>query len=77
VAFWASVAPVVVEVHPCLRAYMEAVYSLVCHFDNEDSPPFDFHNPLPGVVLSQSSPCYARETQHPTSSLLGLWCEVP
>jgi len=46
--------------------------SLLCHFGKEDSRPFDFCEPMPGVFLLQPSPCYARETQHPASSILEL-----
>ena len=77
VAFQAPVAPVMVEVHLCLCTPSESVNSLLCHFDKDDSRPFDFHEPLPGVFPSQGSLCYARETQHPASFLFGLWQEVP
>jgi len=73
VAFQASVVLVVVEVHQFLCASSESVDSLLCHFGKEGSRPFDFPEPLLGVFLSQPSPCYAQETQHPASSLLELW----
>jgi len=72
VAFWASVASVVVDVHPRLCTSCESVDSLLCHFGKEGSHPFDFPEPLPGVIPSQPSACYAQETQHPVSSLLEL-----
>ena len=75
-AFQASVAPVMVEVHLCLCASRESVVSLLCHFGKEDSCPIDFPEPFPGVCLSQPSPCHARETQHLASSLLKLRCVV-
>jgi len=73
VAFRASVVPVVVEVDLCLCDSSESVDSLPYHFGKEESRPFDFPESLPGVFLSQPSPCFARGTQHPTSSLLELW----
>jgi hypothetical protein len=76
VAFRAEVAPLVVEAHLCLCASSVSVDFLVCHFAKEDSRLFDFRKPLPGVFQSQFSPCFARETQHPISSLHGLWHEV-
>jgi len=69
VAFQASVAPVVVQVHPCLCASSESLDSLLCQFGKEDSHLFDFPEPLPGVFLSQPSPSYARETQYHATSL--------
>jgi len=75
-AFWASVAPVALEVHPCLCASSKSVDSLLWHLGKEDSRPIDFHEPLPGVFLSQPSLCYARESQQPASSLFGLRREV-
>ena len=71
-AFRASVAPVVVEVHLCLCASNESVDSLLGHLGKGDRRQFDFLKPLPGVSLSQPSPCQARETKHPASSLLEL-----
>ena len=64
-AFWAEVAPVVVEVHTCLCTSSVSANSLLCHFGKEGSHPFDFHELLPDVIVSQPSPCYARETQLP------------
>ena len=68
----AAVAPVLVEVHHCLCAASVSLDFLRCHFGKEGSLPFEFRKPLPGVFRSQPSPCYAPETQHPASSLLGL-----
>jgi hypothetical protein len=45
--------------------------SLQCHFGKEGSQTFGFDEALPGVFVSQPSPFYAQETQHPASSLLG------
>jgi hypothetical protein len=42
------------------------------HFAKKGSCPFDFHKALPGFFLSQPLPGYVRETQDPTSALLGL-----
>ena len=83
-AFWVEVAFVLVsavcvkleEVRLCLRASSVSVDLLRCHFDKERSSQFDCHKPSPGVVLSQLSPFYPQEIQHPASSPLGLLCEV-
>jgi len=75
-AFWAKVATAMVEVHPCRWASSVSVDTLLCHFGEERSRPFHFHEPLPGVFPLQPSACYALEKQHPTSSLLGLRHEV-
>jgi len=82
VVFRASVAPAVMKVHPCFCTSSKSVDSLLCQFGKVRSCPFDFPEPLPGVVLSLPSPCYARETQHPAASLLKLgrvvsWLVVP
>jgi len=53
-----------------------SVDTFLCHFGKEGSHPFDFHQPLLGILLSQPSPCCARETPHPASSLPGLRREV-
>jgi len=45
-------------------------------FGMEGSRTFGFDEALLGVFVSQPSPCYAQETQHPTSSLLGPRCMV-
>jgi hypothetical protein len=76
VAFWAQVAPVVVEVHLCRCPSSVLMDILRCHFASAGSCPFDFREPLPGVYRMQPSPCYAQETQHPAASLLGLRREV-
>jgi hypothetical protein len=75
-AIRAVVAPGLVEVHPCLCASSVSLDFLRCHLGKEGSRPFDFREPLPGFFRSQPSPCNVRETQHPTSSLLGLRREV-
>jgi len=72
VAFWAEVAPVLVDMDPFLCTLSLSVDSLLCHFGKAGSQPFGVHKPLPGVLLSQHSPCYDRETQHLASCLLGL-----
>jgi len=69
VAFRASMVLVVVEVHLCLYPSNESVDTLLREYGKDDSPLFDFPQPLPCVFLSQPAPCYACETQHPTSSL--------
>ena len=76
VAFRAEVMPIAVEVHPDLCTSSVSVDSLLCHVGKEGSCSCEFHEPLLGVFLSQSSTCYARETQYPASSLLRLWREV-
>jgi hypothetical protein len=40
-------------------------------FGKEGSRAFGYDEALPGVFVSQPSPFYAPETQHPASSLLG------
>ena len=50
-AFRASVAPVVEEVHLCHCASSESVDSLLCQFGKEESHPFDFPEQMPGVCL--------------------------
>ena len=75
-AFWAEVALVVEEVHLCLCASSVSAESLLCHFGKEGSRLFDFHEPLPGDILSQPSRCYARGSHQPTSSLSGLRLKV-
>ena len=64
------------EVHPCLWTSRVYVDSSRCHFGKEGSHRLDFHTPSLGVVLSQLSPFYAQEIQHPASSLPRLLCEV-
>jgi len=64
------------EVRLCHCASSVSVESLRCHFGKEGSCQFDFHKPLPGVVLSQLSPFYAQEFQHPTFSLPRLLRKV-
>jgi hypothetical protein len=75
VAFQTEVVPIVVEVRRCLCASNMFADVLRCHVAERGSSPFDFHEPIPGVVLSQPSPGHARETQHPASSFFGLWRE--
>jgi hypothetical protein len=76
VAIRAAVVPILVEVHPCLCASSVSLDFLRCNFGNFGNHPFDVREPLPGVFRLQPSPCYARETQHPASSLLRLRREV-
>jgi len=75
VAFWAQVAPDVVEVHPLLYTSSMSADCLLCHFGKHGSPLIDFHEPLPGVFLMQPSPFYINETHLPTSSHLRVGCE--
>ena len=42
VVYLLPVAPVVVEVHPCVCSSSEPADPLQCHFGNEGSRPFDF-----------------------------------
>ena len=58
-----------VHVFLCLSS-MSADY-LQCLFGKEGSRAFGYDEALPGVSVSQPSPFYAQETQHPASSLLG------
>jgi hypothetical protein len=51
--------------------------SLRCHFGKEGSRAFGYDEALLGVFVSQPSPFYAQETQHPASYLLGPWHVVP
>jgi len=84
VAFRVEVALVLVsavwvgleEMYPCLCASSVSVDSWRCHFGKEGSRQFNFHKPLPHVVLLQLSPVYAQEIQHPASSLPGLLREA-
>jgi len=77
VAFRVEVALVLVsavwveleEVRPCLCTSSVSVDSWGWRFGKEGSRQFDFHKPLPGVILLQLSPFYAEEIQHPASSL--------
>jgi hypothetical protein len=76
VAFWAEVVPVMVQVPLCHCSSSVSEYFLWGHLGEEDSRPFDFCEPLLGVVRFQPAPCYVRETQHPASSLLRLQRKV-
>jgi len=60
------------EVHLFLCASSVFADSLLCHFGKEGSHPCGFHERLLGVILSEPPPVYAKETQLPTSSLLGF-----
>ena len=53
-----------------------SVDSLRCHFGKVGSHLLGFDEAMPGVILSQPSTGYALQTQHPASSLLGLWRKV-
>jgi hypothetical protein len=46
------------------------------HFGKEDSHMFGFDEALLGVFVLQPSSLYAKETQHPASSLLGPRCVI-
>jgi hypothetical protein len=76
VAIRAAVAPILVVVHPWLSASNVFLDLLWCNFGKEGSHLYVFREPLPGVFRLRPSPCPARETQHPTSSLLRLLHEV-
>jgi hypothetical protein len=69
VAVWAKVVPVVAELHPGLGTFSLCVDSLLRDCGKEGSRLFDFHETLSSSFLLQSSPCYARATQHATSLL--------
>jgi hypothetical protein len=60
-----------VEVHLLVCVSSVFADSLQCHLGKEGSRTFGYDEALPGVFVSQPSPCYAQETQHPASSLLG------
>jgi len=64
------------EVHIFLHISSVSADSSRCHFGMECIPPFDCVEASPGVFLSQPSPFYALEMQHPASSLLRLQREV-
>jgi hypothetical protein len=53
-----------------------AAESLQCHFGKEGSRTVGYDEALPGVFVSQPSPVYAQESQHPASFLLGPRCMV-
>jgi hypothetical protein len=59
------------EVHLCICVSSVSVDSLRCHFAKAGSWTFGFDEALPGVIVSQPSPCYVQETQHPASFLRG------
>jgi len=69
-----SVGPV--EVHLILCVSGLSADSVLFHSGMEGSRTFGFEEALPGVLVSQPSPCYAQETQHPASCLLGPLCVV-
>jgi hypothetical protein len=46
---------------------------LWCDVGKEGSQTFYFDKALPSVFVLQLSPCYAQQSQHPASSLLGPW----
>jgi hypothetical protein len=62
-----------VEVHLFLSISSVSADSLRCRFGKEGSQTCGFDEALPGVSVSQPSPCYAQETQHPACSLLRPW----
>ena len=76
VALRAEVAPVPLEVHPCLCTCRMSAESLLYRFGKEGSPLAEFHEPLPGVFISQPSPLDAQDTQLHSSSLLRLRCKA-
>jgi len=76
---WALVSSVCVsqvDVHLSLYVSSMSEDALWCHSGKEGIWPFGFDEASLGVFLSQPLPFYALETQHPTSSLLGLWPKV-
>jgi hypothetical protein len=62
-----------VEVHLYLCVSRVSADSLRCHFGKEGCRMIGFDEALPGVFVSQPSPCYAQETQQPASFLLRPW----
>jgi hypothetical protein len=62
-----------VEVHLFRCISTVSADSLWCHFGQEGSLSFGFDDALLGVFVSQPSPCYIQETQHPASCLLRPW----
>ena len=61
------------EVHLYLCVSSASVDSLGCHVGKKGIRVSGFDKASPGVLLTQPSPCYAQEAQHPASSLLGPW----
>jgi len=59
-----------VEVHLFLCVSIVSADTLQCHFGKEGSRIFGFDEALPGVFVSEPSPFYALDTQHPALSLL-------
>ena len=66
-----------VEVHLLICVCSVSADSLQCNFGKEGSRTFGFDEALLGVFVSQHSPFYAQETQHPTSCVFGPWRVVP
>jgi hypothetical protein len=64
------------EVHQYLCISSVSPDFLRCHCGKKGIRPFDFDKASPGVEQMQPSPCYAPESQHLTSSLLGRRLEV-
>ena len=65
-----------VEVHLYLCISSMSPDFLRFHFAKEGIRRIDLDEASPGVLLSQLSACYAQDTQHPASSLLGLRREI-
>jgi len=76
VAFWATVVPVLEEVHPFHCVSRLSANSLLSHWGAEGSCRFDFHELLLCVIPSQPWPAHAKANQLPISSVLGLWLDV-
>jgi hypothetical protein len=76
VALQAEAALVVLDVQSCPCGSSVTADSVLGHLSKDSSRLFDFHESVPGLLLSPPSPVYAQETQLFTSSLLGLWHEV-
>jgi len=68
------VARVEVQLFLCISSM--SADALRGHFGKEGICPFDFHEASLGVLLSQPSPFYTLESQHPASSLVRLRREV-
>jgi hypothetical protein len=75
-AFQAKVPTVLVELHQFVCASSMTPDSWLYHLGMERSPPVDFYESLPGVLLSQTSPRYTQLTKHLASSLLSLLLKV-
>jgi len=77
VTFRAKVVLILDQVHLILCASSMSADALLCSWGKSCSCPFDFHQPLLGVLPMQPSRVYTLETKPPSSSLLQLRREDP